>query len=36
MDATDTNHKDSMGCLAWLAVGIFVLVIVALALTDGQ
>lgn len=39
MDPRDIGPESTerpLGCLGWLAVGLFVLVVIALALTDGQ
>lgn len=33
-DVSGTNTENPLGCLGWLALGLFILVIVAIALTD--
>lgn len=35
-DISDTNTENPLGCLGWLAVGLFILVLVATALSDGS
>ena len=35
-DISDTNTENPLGCLGWLVVCLVVLVLVAMAMTDGS